>query len=135
MAGYSKTPLTKKLGIGEGFRVRIENAPNHFPDLLHPLPAKAVVSSRLRNQVDIWHIFTRSRKGLDGKLRRAIKGIPGNGIIWVSWPKKSSGEVTDMTEDEIRKAALPLGLVDVKVCAIDDTWSGLKLMIRRENRT
>lgn len=135
MAGYSKTPLTRKLGINAGFRVKIENAPAHFLDLLHPLPAKAIVSSRLRGQVNIWHIFSRSRNGLDRKLERAMRGIPGNGIVWVSWPKKSSGEVTDMTEDEIRKAALPLGLVDVKVCAIDDTWSGLKLMIRRENRT
>lgn len=134
MAGYSKTPLAGKLGIKENSRVKVVNAPDTFVDLLSPLPAKAIVSSRLKNQVNIWHIFTRTKKGLDTELRIAMNGIPGNGAIWVSWPKKSSGEVTDMSEDEIRKAALPLGLVDVKVCAIDETWSGLKLMLRRGNR-
>lgn len=134
MAGYSKTPLLKKLGIIEGFRVKIENAPDNFLELIRPLPEKVVVSSRLKKQVNIWHLFIRSKKELDSKLRRAIKGIPENGVIWVSWPKKSSGVAADITEDGIREAALRLGLVDVKVCAIDDTWSGLKLVIRRENR-
>lgn len=134
MAGYSKTPLPKKLGIGEGFRVKTVNAPDHFLQLIQPLPERAVVSGRLKKQVHIWHVFTLSKKELDTRLRQAIEGIPDNGAIWVSWPKQSSGVATDMTEDEIRKAALPLGLVDVKVCAIDDTWSGLKLVIRKENR-
>lgn len=134
MAGSSKTPLCKKLGIKENFRVKIENAPDHFLQLLLPLPLNTKISSRLRGQVDIWHIFTRTKKGLDARLRRAINGIPSNGIIWVSWPKKASDMVSDMSEDEVRNAALPLGLVDVKVCAIDDTWSGLKLMIRKEYR-
>lgn len=134
MSGYSQQPLTKKLGIRENFRVRTENAPDHFIDLLSPVPANAVISNRLRHPVDIWHIFTRTKKGLGAKLERAMQAIPGNGVIWVSWPRKSSAEATDMTEDEVRKAALPLGLVDVKVCAIDETWSGLKLVLRREYR-
>ena len=134
MVGYSNTPLAKKLGIRENSRVKTECAPSNFLELLHPLPNKAKVSSRLKKPVNIWHIFARYKKGLGTKLQRAIKGVPYNGVIWVSWPKKASGVKTDMNEDEVRKVALPLGLVDIKVCAVDKTWSGLKLMIRKENR-
>lgn len=134
MAGYSKTPLSRKLGIRENSRVKLEQAPPRFVELLAPLPVNSRVSGRLEGRVDIWHLFTRSKKNLPARLQKAMRGIARDGAIWVSWPKKSSGESTDMTEDEIRRAALPLGLVDVKVCAIDDTWSGLKLMIRKANR-
>ena len=88
----------------------------------------------MRPPVDLWHIFSRSRTELSRLLPTAMKQIRPAGMIWVSWPKKSSGVKTDLTEDVIREIALPLGLVDVKVCAIDDTWSGLKLVIRVKNR-
>ncbi len=134
MAGYSATPLAAKLGIKTGSRVKTVRAPAGFPELLDPLPDAAVVSARLRGEVDIWHVFTKNRSGLCSELERAMENIPSNGVIWVSWPKKASGVATDMSEDEVRRAALPLGLVDVKVCAVDETWSGLKLVIRRSRR-
>lgn len=134
MAGYSATPLAKKLGIKPGFRVKTARAPDHYEELLAPIPEGVGISSRFRNQVDLWHLFVTSRSELPGGLKRALSEIPRDGMIWVSWPKKSSGVVSDMTEDAIRDAALPLGLVDIKVCAIDDTWSGLKLVIRKNLR-
>lgn len=134
MAGYSTTPLTKKLGIKEQSRVRVDHAPNNYLDLLQPLPQGVLISNRLRKNIDIWHLFTKSKNELPGKLQTAMNCIPSNGIIWVSWPKKASAVLTDMTEDRIREAALPLGLVDTKVCAIDEVWSGLKLVIRKSNR-
>lgn len=134
MTGYSNTPLSKKLGIKEHSRVRVVNAPSHYLDLLKPLPIGVKISNRLRSDIDIWHIFTKSKNELPGKLKTAMKHIPDNGMIWVSWPKKSSGVVCDMTEGRIRDAAFPLGLVDIKVCAVDETWSGLKLVIRKINR-
>ena len=134
MAGYSSTPLSKKLGIKEGSRVRTIAAPTNYLELLAPLPLNARVSSRLQGEVEIHHIFTRRKGELVKLLKAAMARIPENGMIWVSWPKKSSAVSSDMTEDEVRNAALPLGLVDVKVCAVDDVWSGLKLVIRKENR-
>ena len=134
MAGYSKTPLCKKVGIKEQSRVRVENAPSNYLNLLKPLPMGVKISNRLRSNIDIWHLFTKSKKELPDKLKTAMQHIPDNGSIWVSWPKKASGVVSDMTEGRIRDAAFPLGLVDIKVCAVDETWSGLKLVIRRINR-
>jgi len=134
MAGYSGTPLAKKLGIKEGFRVRVKNAPADYDELVRPLPDGVEVSRTIRSEVDVWHLFTRSAGELRAELPRLMTQIRQNGAIWVSWPKKSSGESTDVTGDVIRSVALPLGLVDVKVCAVDDTWSGLKLVIRKENR-
>jgi hypothetical protein len=134
MAGYSKTPLAKKLGIKEGFRVRIKNPPCDYCKLVAPLPNNVTVSLTLRTDIDLWHLFTRSSLELRAQLPKLLGQIRQNGAIWVSWPKKSSGEPTDVSGDEIRAAALPLGLVDVKVCAVDDVWSGLKLMIRKKNR-
>lgn len=134
MPGYSGTPLAKKLGIRPGFRVKTRNAPAHFVALLAPLPENVSISPRLRGKVDLWHFFAMSRADLARELRRAMSGIPPDGAIWVSWPKKSSGIASDMSEDAIRDVALPLGLVDVKVCAVDDTWSGLKLVIRKSRR-
>jgi len=134
MAGYSGTPLAKKLGIKEGFRVRVKNAPADYDELVRPLPDGVEVSRTIRSEVDVWHLFTRSAGELRAELPRLMTQIRQNGAIWVSWPKKSSGESTDVTGDVIRSVALPLGLVDVKVCAVDHTWSGLKLVIRKENR-
>ena len=135
MAGYSGTPLSKKLGIKAGTRVKVSGAPDHYGDLLAPLPANAVVSARLRPPVDILHVFSKSRSKLQSELKRGIREIRPDGAIWVSWPKKASGINTDVTEDVIRELALPMTLVDVKVCAVDDIWSGLKLVIRKAQRT
>lgn len=92
------------------------------------------VSTRLRRDVDLCHLFTRSERELARELPRLLRMIRQDGAIWVSWPKRASGVASDVTEDTVRKVALPLGLVDVKVCAVDETWSGLKLCIRRELR-
>lgn len=134
MTGYSDTPLAKKLGIKPGFRVKTKRAPRNYEQLLSPIPGDVRISALFRGRVDLWHLFTRSRSELGVDLERAMEEIPAHGVIWVSWPKKASGVVTDMTEDAIRDVALPLGLVDVKVCAVDETWSGLKLVVRRRQR-
>ena len=133
-AGYSGTPLSKKLGIRESFRVKIKNTPANYLEILKPLAEGVKISTRLKAPVDLWHLFTKSRSELSRQLPKCIAEIKQNGMIWVSWPKKSSGVVTDMSEDVIREVALPLGIVDVKVCAVDELWSGLKLVIRKENR-
>ena len=133
-AGYSGTPLFKKLGIKPGYRVKTKNAPDNYLELISPLPEDTVVSTRLRNDVDLWHIFTKRRAELRDQLKKAKQQIVQDGMIWVSWPKKSSGVASEITEDTIREIALPMELVDIKVCAVDETWSGLKLVIRRELR-
>lgn len=134
MAGYSGTPLAKKLGIKEGYRVRIKNAPDDYLELVSPTPENVQISKSLRKDVDIFHFFTRSSSELKAQLPKLIAAIDQNGMIWISWPKKSSGVSSSVTEDTIRSVALPLGLVDIKVCAVDETWSGLKLVIRKELR-
>lgn len=134
MAGYSGTPLYRKLGIKPGARVRTSNAPADYPALLAGLPEGVTLSSRIRSDIDVWHFFTRSRSELSASLPQLRRRIRQDGMIWVSWPKKSSGVASSVTEDTVREVALPLGLVDVKVCAVDDTWSGLKLVIRKELR-
>jgi hypothetical protein len=133
-SGYSGTLLVKKLGVKPGFRVKTKNAPTNYAEMLAPLPETAVVSSRLRAPVDMWHVFSRSRRELSRKLPDCRNEIRQNGMIWVSWPKKSSGVASDIIEDTVRELAFPLGLVDIKVCAVDEVWSGLKLVIRKENR-
>ena len=134
MAGYSGTPLAMKLGFKEGFRVRTSGAPESYPSLLKPIPENVTVSNRISSGIDIWHFFTRSYAELQKKLPTVMKSIDRDGAIWVSWPKKSSGVPSTVTEDSIREIALPLGLVDIKVCAVDEIWSGLKLVIRKELR-
>ena len=133
-AGYSGTPLARKLGIKAGYRLKTRGAPADYPQLLDPLPDDVRVSSRLRGEIDLWHVFTASRKELDRTLRQAMGEIRRDGMIWVAWPKKSSGVPSEVTEDTVRELALPMGLVDVKVCAVDEVWSGLKLVIRKELR-
>ena len=133
-AGYSGTPLAKKLGIKEGFVVLTVNAPDDLEQLLVPLPDGVTLSDRSAADIDIVHIFTNSRDELFRKLAECARMIKQNGAIWVSWYKKAAKLPTEITEDTIREAAFPLGLVDIKVCAVDDKWSGLKLVIRRENR-
>ena len=134
MPGYSGTPLSVKLGIKEGHRVRTTGAPANYLELLNPVPPNVSISSRLSKRIDMWHIFTKSYTELESKLPTLMAAIQPDGTIWVSWPKKSSGVPSTVTEDSIREIALPLGLVDVKVCAIDETWSGLKLVVRKELR-
>ena len=134
MAGYSGTPLAQKLGIKAGQNVVTIGAPSGYRKLLSPLPEKVSFTTEIKNGATFIHLFASDHRTLERELKRLRKLIADTGILWVSWPKKSSGIATDVTEDVIREVALPLGFVDVKVCAVDDTWSGLKLMIRRENR-
>jgi hypothetical protein len=133
--GYSGTPLPKKLGILAGTRVATINAPAHYRRLLGELPADVSFTTQLRPDARFIHLFSAERPVLMRELKRCRSKIADDGSIWVSWPKKSSGVETDITEDTIRAVALPLGLVDTKVCAVDEIWSGLKLMVRRENRS
>jgi len=132
--GYSGTPLAKKLGIKEGFTVLLVDAPENYAELLEPLPPDVKLSPAFSSDTDIVHIFTNTRDGLFRKLAEIIKSIKQNGVIWVSWYKKASKLPTQITENTIREAAFPLGLVDIKVCSVDEKWSGLKLVIRKENR-
>lgn len=134
MAGYSGTPLAQKLGIKAGQEVITINAPASYSKLLVPLPEAVSFTREVAASASFVHLFVSERKTLEKELKRLRKLIADTGILWVSWPKKSSGVVSDVTEDVLREVALPLGFVDVKVCAVDDTWSGLKLMVRRENR-
>jgi hypothetical protein len=134
MAGYSGTPLAQKLGIKAGQKVVRINAPVGYAKLLAPLPEAVSFTPKVTAGAGFVHLFISKRKALESELRRLRKLIADTGVLWVSWPKKSSGVTTDVTEDIIREVALPLGFVDVKVCAVDETWSGLKLMVRRENR-
>jgi hypothetical protein len=134
MAGYSGTPLAKKLGIKAGARVHVVGAPADYLQLLEPLPEDVTFVRSLRGKVDLIHVFTTEADDLAERLADYRERIVEDGVIWVSWPKKAAKVPTDVTEDVIRERALPLGLVDVKVCAVDATWSGLKLVIRVENR-
>lgn len=132
-AGYSGTPLAAKLGIKEGVRVHLIGAPKEYRALLEPLPEKVQFSSRA-SDANVIHLFTRRRAELATRLPVILKTMKADAAVWVSWPKKASGVATDVTEDVIRALALPIGLVDIKVCAVDAIWSGLKLMIRKELR-
>jgi hypothetical protein len=134
-AGYSGTPLSKKLGIKSGGNLVAWDAPRNYLKLLAPLPKEVTLASRLGRGTDILHVFCTKRTTLDAALSRALAKLRDDAAIWVSWPKKASKLPTDITEDTIREIALPMGLVDVKVCAVDETWSGLKLVVRKENRT
>ena len=134
MAGYSGNPLSKKLGIKEGNHIYVKNEPKNYKELLYPIPDNVHFQKRMSDDLDIIHFFTKTRKELSSLLQTQINHIKQNGMIWVSWPKKSSKVETDITEDVIREVALPLGVVDIKVCAVDEVWSGLKLVIRKENR-
>lgn len=134
MAGYSGTPLAAKLGIKPSANVLLIDAPSNYRKLLGKLPNDVTFLDRPDIGCQFVHLFTTRRSELEKHLGRLRAKIADAGTLWVSWPKKSSGVTSDVTEDVIRAVALPLGFVDVKVCAVDETWSGLKLMIRRENR-
>jgi hypothetical protein len=134
VAGYSTRTLVEKLGIRTGMRVAIINAPPAFRSVLGKLPDGVTVASAARGVLPFIHIFTTSRATLAARLPRLLRALAPDGALWVSWPKKTSGVPTDVTEDVVRAVALPTGLVDVKVAAIDDVWSGLKLVRRLRNR-
>jgi hypothetical protein len=134
MAGYSGTPLVKKLGVKEGFKIHAINAPPDYRLLLAPLPAAVQFTSAANNSTNLVHVFATTRKRLASALRALRKTLAPNATIWVSWPKQASKVPTDITENTIREVALPMGFVDIKVCAVSDTWSGLKLVVRKEFR-
>lgn len=133
-AGYSGTPLVRKLGIKPGFRAVAINPPLPYSQLVEDLPEPLRLLRWPARRLDFVHFFEHRRHLLDRRLPYLLKALHADGMIWVSWPKKSSGVATDITEDRVRDAALALGLVDVKVCAVDTVWSGLKLVIRKELR-
>jgi hypothetical protein len=133
-AGYSGTPLAKKLGIKEGARVAFVEAPDGFGETVAPLPAGVEVLETPEPGLDVVVFFTTDRVALERRIADLEAAIAPAGGLWVAWPKRSSGVETDMTEDVVRDVGLPRGLVDNKVCAIDETWSGLRLVVRRENR-
>lgn len=134
MPGYSGTPLVRKLGFRAPLRVWLAGAPREYAAWLGELPAGVVLASRPAASVAAAHVFVTRRADLAERLARLRRTLVPDGFAWVSWPKKSSGVASEVTEDTIRELALPLGFVDVKVCAVSDVWSGLKLVIRRSER-
>lgn len=134
MAGYSGTPLASRLGVKPGMVLQAVHAPENYRALLAPLPDGASIATRAVAKADVVHHFAMRRSELAAALRSYRRTLDPATPVWVSWPKKSAKVPTDITEDTIRDVALPLGYVDVKVCAVSDTWSGLKLVVRRELR-
>jgi hypothetical protein len=135
MAGYSGTPLPKKLGIKEGTRLGVVMAPAGFERTLGELPQGAELRDGARGKAfDVLIAFYSERRKLELGLARISERIAPNGALWIAWPKKASGVKTDVTEDTVRAVALPLGLVDNKVCALDEVWSGLRLVFRLSER-
>ena len=133
-AGYSGTPLAQKLGIVEGSTVAIIAEPPDFRDLLVPIPDGVAFRTALRGHADVVVHFVTRRLEFERRIGAAGRAIFPSGGLWIAWPKRASKVPTDMTEDVVREVALPLGLVDNKVCAISDVWSGLRIVWRRERR-
>ncbi len=133
MAGYSGTPLPKKLGIKEGSRIALINAPKDFARELE-LPDNAQIVTRVTKPLDIALLFVLTERALLRDFDKLAKKLATNGMIWVAWPKKSSGVATDLSFERVQRIGLDSGLVDVKICAIDDVWSGLKFVIRLKDR-
>jgi hypothetical protein len=133
-AGYSGTPLASKLGIRAGARLFLQSAPPNYAELIAPAPAGVRRVRRVDARTDLVHLFATRRTQLEAALHAARTAMRADAVIWVSWPKKAARVPTEITEDVVRELALPLGLVDIKVCAVDATWSGLKLMLRRSER-
>jgi hypothetical protein len=132
--GYSGTPLAKKLGIKDGSTVHVSGAPEGYAALLEPLPPGVTFLAALDGRAQLVHAFVTRASQLQQVLVRCRAVLAPDAALWISWPKKASKQPTDLTEDVVRDAALPLGFVDVKVCAVDAVWSGLKLVVRRELR-
>ncbi len=134
MAGYSGKPLVQKLGIKPGFRIFAAGLSSAYGDIVGKLPVQVIVASRLTGKVDMIHVFATEVAALADKLPIYREAIEPDGMVWVSWPKKSSGVTTDLTDHVVRETGLRRGLVDVKVCSIDEVWSGLKFVIPRDQR-
>ena len=134
MAGYSGKPLVQKLGIKPGFCIFVDGLSTAYGDVVGELPDDVRVAKTAKVPLDMVHVFATEAKGLAAKLRVYRAAIAPDGMIWASWPKKASGVATDVTETLVRETALANGLVDVKVCAVDDVWSGLKLVIPVKDR-
>jgi hypothetical protein len=133
-AGYSATPLARKLGLKASSRVLLLGAPDGFKGLLEPLPDGVEFERSAGPKTDIVHVFVTRREELEKHLSALRRRLRPDAALWVSWPKKSSKVPTTITEDIIRELALPLGFVDIKVCAVSEVWSGLKLVVRKELR-
>ena len=134
LSGYSGTPLAKKLGIKEGFKISIINPPEYYFKLFTDLPVTIKIVRDPKQKKDFIHYFVKEEMQLLKDIYHLKNQIEQNGMIWISWPKKASKVATDITEDVIRAIALKNGLVDIKVCAVDDIWSGLKLVIPVKQR-
>lgn len=134
MAGYSGKPLVQKLGIKPGFCIFVDGLSVVYGDIVGALPDDVTIAKTAKAPLDLVHVFTTEAKGFPAKLRSYRKLIAPDGMIWASWPKKASGVATDVTETLVRETALANGLVDIKVCAVDDVWSGLKLVIPVKDR-
>lgn len=134
MAGYSGTPLVKKLGIKEGSRVALVNAPENFETELGELPDNVKLMKSTTKSLDLILFFVLSERRLTKDFAKLATCLTSNGMIWIAWPKKSSGVTTDLTFERVQRIGLDAGLVDVKICAIDDTWSGLKFVYRLKDR-
>ncbi len=136
MSGYSGTPLVKKLGIKAGQSVALVKAPENFAQELQPLPDKVrFTSAQLAKQLDFIMLFVDSARTLQKALPKLKQKLARDGILWVSWPKKSSGVETDLSFDIVQQSGLKIGLVDVKICAVNDIWSGLKFVYRLKDRS
>ena len=133
-SGYSATPLAKKLGIKQCCKLMLINEPAYYFDLFTDMPMDVQVINDVSENKDLVHFFTKKRQELFDLLPQLKAQIKSNGVIWVSWPKKASRVITDITEDTIRNYAISIGLVDIKVCAVDEVWSGLKLVIPVKDR-
>ncbi len=134
MAGYSGTPLPKKLGIKEESRIALVGAPQGFERMLAPLPDRVELKSRARGPVDVIVYFTRKRAELERRFGALARQLDPAGGLWIAWPKKNAALETDLDQMAVMEVGLATGLVDNKVCAIDDTWSGLRFVVRKENR-
>lgn len=134
MAGYSSTPLPKKLGIKEGSRIALVNAPKDFQRELGELPHNAEIVKRVIKPLDIVLLFVLTERALLRDFEKLAAKLVSNGMIWVAWPKKSSGVTTDLNFERVQRIGLDAGLVDVKICAVDDVWSGLKFVYRLKDR-
>ena len=132
--GYSGTPLAKKLGFKEHSQVFVFDAPAGYMELLEPLPSDVVFQTKVGKATDITHLFVTEASELKKYLAGLRKKLKPDAPVWVSWPKKSSKVATTITEDTIRELALPMGFVDIKVCAVNEVWSGLKLVVRKKFR-
>jgi hypothetical protein len=134
MAGYSKTPTWKKLGIREGMQVIHLHAPENYPQLLGKLPHGAVLKDKLSKNAAFLHYFAKDKSGLSNDFPKLKEALLPDGALWISWPKGASKVPTDLNENVVREIGLKSGLVDVKVAAVDETWSGLKFVFRRKDR-